>query len=114
MLGSEVTVLSPNILKVACGWIEDLNIAGEILVSINFGEVAERLIRDFGHIKLVVSNGQQIVIHVLKNCIRDVAVRCCRIAEPSTVVEVLHRVSKVTTFSSYVQSYSSPGPYDRH
>lgn len=89
LLCSEIAVLSPNVLEFARGWIENLDVAREVLVAINLGKVAKSLIRNLGHIKLVVSDSQQVVVHVLKNGIRDVAVGRCGIAEPSAIVQIL-------------------------
>jgi len=86
LLRGEVTVTRPNVLKLASGRVLDLHIASEILVAINLGEVVEGLVGNFGNIELVVSNGQQIVINVFENGVRDVAIGSRRIAESSTVM----------------------------
>ena len=36
-----------DILKLARGWVDDLHIAGKVLVSIDLGKVAEGLVGNF-------------------------------------------------------------------
>ena len=67
LLCGKIPVLSPNVLEFARGWIENLDVAREVLIAINLGKVAESLIGNLGHIKLVVSDSQQIVVQLLKN-----------------------------------------------
>lgn len=67
MLSSEVSVLGSDIFELSRDWVFDLNIAGEVLVPIDLGEVAEGLVRDFGNVKLVIANSQQVVIDIVPN-----------------------------------------------
>jgi hypothetical protein len=89
LLCSEVPVLSSNVLELACGWVDDLHIAGKILVSINLGEVAESLVGDFGNVKLMVADGQQIVVNTFEDGIGDIAVGGRRVAKSGAIMQVL-------------------------
>lgn len=44
MIGSKVAILVPDIFKVSSRWVDDLNIAGEVLLTPDLAEVGEGLI----------------------------------------------------------------------
>lgn len=46
----KVTILVSDVLKLVCSWVNNLDIAGEIPVAIDFREVVERLISDLSHV----------------------------------------------------------------
>ena len=71
MFRGKVTILVANILKLSSFWVYDLHIASEIFIPIDPRKVAEGLVGNFCHIKLVVANSEEIIIHVLKDCIGD-------------------------------------------
>jgi hypothetical protein len=77
LLRGKVTVTGADVLKLASSRVDDLHIAGKILVSIDFGEVAKSLICNLRDVKLVVANGQQVVIDVFEDDVRDVAIGGC-------------------------------------
>jgi len=52
-------------------WVDDLDIASEIPIAINFREVVERLISDLGHVKFVVTDGQKIVVNCFEDLVGD-------------------------------------------
>lgn len=89
LFGGKVTILRANILELLCSWIHDLDVTREVFVAIHFGEVVECLIGNFSHIKLVIPDGQQIVVDILKNRVRNVAVGCGRITQASPIMQVL-------------------------
>jgi hypothetical protein len=66
-LGSKVSVLLANILKLTTAGVSDLHIAGQVLFAICLGELVESLISNIRDIKFVVSNSQQVVIQLLKD-----------------------------------------------
>jgi hypothetical protein len=70
LISLEVPVLGTNVLKLACGRVDDLNITSKVLISIDLGEVTEGLVCDLGDIELMVANSQQIVIDVFENGVR--------------------------------------------
>lgn len=74
LLSGEVAVLRADVLELLRIGVHDLNIAREVLIAVDFREVIERFVSDLGHIELVVSNGQEIVVDILKDRIRNVAV----------------------------------------
>jgi hypothetical protein len=86
LLCSKVTVTSSNVFKLASCRVPYLHIASKVLVAVDFGEVAKRLVGDFCNIKFVVSNGQQVVIKVFEDGIRDVSIWSRCIAESSTIM----------------------------
>ena len=71
MFRGKVTILVANILKLSGCWVNDLHIASEIFVPIDPRKVTESLVGNLRHIKLVVANSKEIIIHVLKDCIGD-------------------------------------------
>ena len=71
MLGGKVTILVADKLKLSSFWVDDLHIASEIFVPIDPRKVTEGLVGNLCHIKLVVANSEEIIIHVLKDCIGD-------------------------------------------
>lgn len=50
MNGGKITILGPNILKLAGSRIYDLDIAGDVAVAVDFTELVERLIRNLANI----------------------------------------------------------------
>lgn len=89
LLCGKVAILRPNVLELFGSRVEDLHIACEVLVTVDFREVAKGLVCDFGHIKLMIAYGQEIVIQVFKNRVGDVAVGCGGIAQPSAIMQIL-------------------------
>ena len=71
MLRGKVAILVANILKLTSFWVDDLHIASEIFVPIDLRKVTKSLVGNLRHIKLVVANSEEIIIHVLKDCIGD-------------------------------------------
>jgi hypothetical protein len=108
LFGGEVTVTRSDVLELASSWVDDLYIAGEILVSVDLGEVAEGLVGDLGNIELVVSNGQQVVVDIFEDNIRDVAIGRCCITQSCTVVQVLSYVSGIAIFLNHVRGPDRP------
>lgn len=74
LLSREVSILRSDVLKLLSGWVDDLHIAREVLVTIHFREVVESFVGNLGNIEFVVADGEQIVVHVFKDGVRDVAV----------------------------------------
>jgi len=89
LLYGEVAILRPNVLELFSSRVENLYIACEVLVTVDFREVAKGLVCDFGHIKLMIADGQEIVIQVLKNRVRCIAVGCGGIAQSSAIMQIL-------------------------
>lgn len=86
LLCGEITVTSSDVLELASSWVHDLHIASEILVSVDLGEVVKSLVGDLGNIKLVIADGQQVVVDVFENDIRDVAIGRRRIAKSRAIM----------------------------
>lgn len=63
----EVSILLTDILEIASAWISDLNIAGQVLLSVGLGELAEGLVSDRRDVELVISNSQKIVVQLLED-----------------------------------------------
>lgn len=75
LLCCEVAILGSNILELFGDGIDDLNIACNVSVPINLREVTEGLVSDLSNIKLVIANRQKVIVDVLENGVRDVAVQ---------------------------------------
>jgi hypothetical protein len=86
LVGFKVSVLGSNVLKLASGRVDNLHIASEVLVAIDFGEVAESLVGDLGDIEFMVTNSQQVVVDVLENGVGYNAVRGSRVTETGAIV----------------------------
>ena len=99
MLGGEIAVLVADIFKLAGRRVDNLNVGRDIAVAVHLGELVEMLVSNLGDIELVVANGEQIVVDVLPNRIRDQPVRVRGIRETSAVVQVLpsYVISRDTT-----------------
>ena len=79
----------PDILKLARSWVDDLHIACEVLFPVDFGKVTESLVGNFGNVKLMIANGQDIVVDVLENGVRHVAVGSSGITQSGAIVQIL-------------------------
>lgn len=55
MIRSEIPVFGSNILKLPGCWVNDLDIARDIPLPVDFAELIEGLVCYVGHVKLVVS-----------------------------------------------------------
>ena len=88
-LGGEVAVWRADVLKLASGRVPDLHVAGEVLVAIHFGEVAEGFVGDLGDVELMIANCQKIVLDILEDGIGNKTVRGCCIGQTSAIMEVL-------------------------
>ena len=93
LFGSEVPIFRANVLHLSGGRIHNLYVACNILVSVGFREVVESLIRDLGNIKLVVSDGQKIIVDVFEQTSGDLTVRCSYITQARTIVQILLGIS---------------------
>ena len=71
MFSSEIPVLLANVLKLVCNRVQDLDIAGQIPVAVNLGELVEMLICNGGNIELMVADCQEIVVNVFKDGVGD-------------------------------------------
>lgn len=91
MFRRKVSILLADVLEVAGGRVDDLHIACHVPLAINFGELVEGLVSNVGHVKLVVSNGEQIVIQILKDGVREETVGRGSITETCTVVKILEK-----------------------
>lgn len=58
--------------------IIDLDIAGQVAVSVYLGELRERLVRNLTDVELVVTYGKDIVVNVFKYGIGDLSVDSIR------------------------------------
>ena len=81
----------PDVLKLARTWIDDLHIACEVLFSVGFGKVTKSLVGNFSNVKLMIANGQYIVVDILENGVRHIAVGSRGITQSSTIVQILLR-----------------------
>jgi hypothetical protein len=103
--GREVAILGANILKLLRRRVKNLHIARDVLISINLREVVKGLIRNLSDIKFVIPNCQQIIVDVLENRIRHIAIRGGRVAQTSAVVQVLlqsalnHSTRRLSTYT---------------
>jgi len=71
----KVTVLMSDVLKLIRSWVDDLDIAREVLVAIDFREVVESLISDFRYVKFVITDGQEIKVNSFENLVGDKPIR---------------------------------------
>lgn len=55
MLRSEIPIFGPNVLKLPRCWIDYLDITSDVLLSIDFAELAEGLVGDLSYIKFVIA-----------------------------------------------------------
>lgn len=67
VLSGKVAVTRPNILVLSSGRVDDLNVAIDISISIDFRKVIEHLIRDLGDIELMIADCEEVVVNVLKD-----------------------------------------------
>ena len=88
MLCGEVAILLSNILKLSGVGIENLHVAGDVLVSIKGTEIEEGLISDIGEVELMIADGQDVVINVLEDRIGEHTIWRFRIAESVPVVKI--------------------------
>jgi len=66
-LRSEVSVLLADVFELTGAWIPDLDIAGKISLPVGFGELVEGLVGNLRDVEFVVSDGQEIVVELLKD-----------------------------------------------
>lgn len=87
-----------NVLKRARAGVADLDIASDVSVTVDLGELTEGLVCDAGNVQLVVTNGQHIVVDVLENGVRNLAIdtsavrvggNTSGVAEACTIVQIL-------------------------
>jgi hypothetical protein len=57
-LGLKVSILFTNVLEFASAWVSDLDIAGQVLFPVGFGELIEGLVGNCRDVEFVVANGQ--------------------------------------------------------
>ena len=88
--GSEVTVLLSDVFELIRRRVEYLHIAREISIAISFRKLVKRFICDLSDIKLVVADGQNIILNILKDGIADLTVHWCRIREAGTIVQIAY------------------------
>lgn len=67
ILGSEISVLGTDVLIQTSARVYDLDIACEVSITIVPREVGKSLVRNIGHIQLVVADCKKIVFDVLEN-----------------------------------------------
>lgn len=91
LIGGEVPILRPDVLELTGLRVHDLYIARDVLVTISFGELVECLVCNFSNVELVVADGEQVVVEVLEDDIRHVAIGHGRIAQTSAVVQILYQ-----------------------
>jgi hypothetical protein len=95
LVSLEVSVLGSNVFKLASSWVNDLHIASEILVAIDFGEIAKGLVGNFGNIEFMVADSQQIVVNILEDWVGYDTIwgRC--VAEARAIVQVLFKLASM-------------------
>lgn len=88
MLGREVAVqVSGNFILLGIV-VVDLDVAGDVLLAVDRTEVDKSLLGNVGVVQLVVSNGENIVVNLLEDRVRDLAVETGGITETGTVVQI--------------------------
>lgn len=55
MISSEVAVFGANVLQRPCGRVRDLDIAGDVSITVYLAELIERLVCNVSHIQLVIT-----------------------------------------------------------
>jgi hypothetical protein len=88
MLCCEISVLGTNILIRLSQRVVDLNVACEVAVAIVGGEIAECFIGDIRYIKLMVSNGQKVIVYILKDRVRILAIQRGGIRNTGAVMKI--------------------------
>lgn len=88
MIRCEVPVLGANVLELTGGRVDDLHVAGDIAVTIDFAELIERFVCNFANIEFVVSNGQEIIINIFEDWIAYGSVGGRSVAQAVAVMEV--------------------------
>lgn len=71
MLSLKVAILLANVFINSSGRVENLDVAGQILVPIVLCEAIEGLVRNIRDVKLMVSNCENIVFQLLKYWVRN-------------------------------------------
>jgi hypothetical protein len=78
-----------NVLELPRGWIENLYVRSQIPFAIHLCKLIEVFIGDLGDVELVVANGQDIIVNVLKYWIGKKAIWARGIAQTSAIMKVL-------------------------
>lgn len=77
-----------HILKLFCVGVENLDVGGDIPVTPFLGVRVEHLVRHLGHIQLVVTNRQYIVVNLVEDWHGHLAVLLGRVRQAGAVVQI--------------------------
>ena len=58
-----------NVFKLSGSRVSDLNIAGQVLFTVDLGELIEGPVRNVRDVEFVISNREQVIVDVLEDWI---------------------------------------------
>lgn len=67
MLSRKIPILLPYIFKLVCSIVQDLHIAGNVLLPIELAELGKGELGNTGQVQLVIPDRQEIVVNLLKD-----------------------------------------------
>ena len=88
MVRSKITVPLPYVFELTSRGINDLHITSDVFLAIECTELIFGLIGDFSDVEFVIADGQQVIIHVLENEIRDCSIRAGGITQAIAIVQI--------------------------
>ena len=72
--GCEIAIPLPNVFEFASGIVQDLDVRSHIFAAIVLTELGEGFVGSISQVELMVPNSKKVIVDVLKDRVRDVAV----------------------------------------
>lgn len=77
-----------DVLELLSGWVENLDVRGQVFLPVRLGEVVEGFIGNRGNVKFVVADGQQVIWDILEDGVRDSSVGSGSIRKAVSIMKV--------------------------